>query len=480
MFSRIAQHIKDHTHGEGSYRQVLAMAFPLILSTSAWSIQHFVDRMFLTWFSQDAVAASMPAGILNFTIMSLFIGTASYTSTFVAQYFGANRKERIGPAVWQGIYVSLVGGVALALMIPLARPFFQWVGHAPAVIEHEVVYFQILCLGAFPVIAASALSGFFSGLGRTWTTMWVSFVSTFVNIVGDYLLIFGNLGFPKMGVAGAAIATVLSGVANMVILTALFSRKDCDRQFHTRQGWRLDRELFRRLIKFGFPTGVQFFLDVAGFTIFILLVGKIGPKELAATTIAFNINTLAFMPMIGMGIAVSVLVGQYLGQNHVRAAEKSIYSGLHLSTLYMGFVAILFVFIPGVFTSPFSAKAGHFNEIQPLVVILLRFVALYCLFDSMNIIFSSALKGAGDTQYVMYMIVTVSLLVLVIPSYLALQVFHGGIMAAWIIATLYVILLGFSFLFRFLKGKWKTMRVIEEVTPFVPQVLSEAPAIEME
>ncbi len=478
VFHRIRHYIDYHREGDGSYRQVLTMAIPLILSTSSWSIQHFVDRMFLTWFSQDAVAASMPAGLLNFTIMSLFLGTASYTSTFVAQYFGAGRKERVGPVVWQGMYVSLIGGVAMALMIPLVRPIFQWVGHDLKIVDCEVTYFQILCLGAAPGIAASALSGFFSGLGRTWTVMWVSLLSTLVNIVSDYLLIFGSLGFPRLGLAGAAIATVLSGLVNMFVLLILFSRAHCDREYHTVRGWRFEKELFRRLIRFGFPSGVQMFLDVAGFTIFILLVGKLGAEPLAATTIAFNINTLAFMPMIGLGIAVSVLVGQYLGQNRPEWAEKSVYSGFHISTLYMGVIACLYVFVPDLFISPFGARAVQFEQFRPLIVTMLKFVAVYCLFDSMNIIFASALKGAGDTRYVMFMIVGVSIAVLVGPSYVALEYLKGGIMTAWFIVSAYVIILGFSFLFRFLGGKWKSMRVIEEPALHIPPVLPESPAPE--
>src|SRR5271169_2838719 len=113
--------LKNLTHrwnAEGGYRQILVIASPLILSTGSWSLQHFVDRMFLAWYSPESLAASTPAGILNYTVMSLFIGTAGYVSTFVAQYHGAGRPERIGPSVWQGIYISAIGAIAMALLIP--------------------------------------------------------------------------------------------------------------------------------------------------------------------------------------------------------------------------------------------------------------------------------------------------------------------------------------------------------------------------
>jgi multidrug resistance protein, MATE family len=479
MIRQIRQYINNHRTGEGSYRHVLTMAIPLILSTGSWSIQQFVDRMFLTWYSPDAVAASLSSGIINYTLMCLFIGTASYTGTFVAQYFGAGREDHVGPVVWQGIYVSLAGGVVMALTIPLARPFFLWIGHAPKIVEYEVIFYQVLCLGAAPAVAASALSGFFSGLGKTWTVMWVSFVTTLVTVVADYLLIFGNYGFPRWGVAGAATATVLSGVANFLIFVFLFFRKNSNQQFHTINGWRLDRELFGRLVKFGFPSGVQLFLDGAGFAVFILLMGRIGSGEFAASTIAFNINTFAFMPMFGLGIAVSVLVGQYLGQNRPDLAQKSTSSGFHISMAYMTGVACLYVFTPNIFISPFISRTGELEKYRPMIVTMLQFVAVYSLFDSMNIIFSSALKGAGDTRFVMFLIVAASWLILVIPSYIAVQFLRSGIMTLWYILTAYVILLGFSFLFRFLGGKWKSMRVIKEPVPQIPHILPESPAGEM-
>ncbi len=108
IFRATTQSLNNRWRCEGGYREVLAIAIPLILSTGAWGIQHFVDRMFLTWYSPEAIAAAMPAGILNFTIMSLFLGTAGYVSTFVAQYHGASRCERIGPILWQGMYVAIM------------------------------------------------------------------------------------------------------------------------------------------------------------------------------------------------------------------------------------------------------------------------------------------------------------------------------------------------------------------------------------
>ena len=142
-------YLKNRWNAEGGYKEVLNIALPLIFSTGAFAIQHFVDRMFLTWYSSDAIAAAMPAGILTFTIASFFIGTASYVSTFTAQYYGAKICKKIGPIIWQGVYVSVIGYFIHLSFTPFADNIFNFIGHEPGVIENEIIYFRVLCYGAF-------------------------------------------------------------------------------------------------------------------------------------------------------------------------------------------------------------------------------------------------------------------------------------------------------------------------------------------
>ena len=482
MLGYIKDNLQRRWNGKGGYQEVITLTIPLVLSTSAWSVQHFVDRMFLTWYSNEAIAAAMPAGILNFAIMSFFIGTACYVNTFVAQYYGAGRYSRIGPALWQGMYIALLGGLIVLCLIPFARTIFSLVGHDTAVQENEVIYFQYLCLGGAPVIASLALAGFFSGRGKTWPVMWVNTFATAVNLVLDYILIFGKCGFPEMGIKGAAIATVLSGFFSFIVYVFLIMRPKHNIRYHTLKGWRPEKELFARLLRFGVPSGVQFFLDMVGFTAFVLIMGRLGTVSLAATNIAFNISTIAFMPMIGFGIAISVLVGQYLGKDRPDLAQRSVYSGFTMTFIYMAPVAVLYVITPQLFVAPFAAKADPtvFAEINHLTIILLRFVAVYSIFDALNIIFASAIKGAGDTRFVMYAVVVISACVLAVPTYTAIMVLDYGLMAGWTIASAYVSTLGLVFYFRFLGGKWKTMRVIEEPVPIILPELPEFPIVDIE
>lgn len=474
-------YIKTRYHATAGYRELLVIAIPLILSTSAWSIQHFVDRMFLTWYSPESIAAAMPAGIFNFSIMTLFIGTASYISTFVAQYFGAGQYRHIGPIVWQGMYIAIIGGIFHLLLIPLATPIFNFIGHEPAIRELEIIYFRVLCLGAFPVIASSAFAGFFSGRAKTWPLMWINITATLTNIIFDYLLIFGNGGFPEMGVRGAAIATVLSSCISLIIYLSIILRPSFCKIYCILTGIRLDCALLKRLIYYGFPNGVQFFIDAAGFTGFLFIVGKLGRDALAATNITFNINNLAFMPMMGFGIAVSVMVGQYLGKNRPDLAQKAAYSGFHITFFYMAVMVALYLGYPTLFIKPFMAGSDgrEMAAIREIVIRLIRFVAIYSLFDTLNIIFAAAIKGAGDTRFVMRMLSVLSVVLLIIPSYLALIIWKQSIYVGWIIITIYISSLGIGFYLRFLGGKWKSMRVIEPPPPGLPATFAETPTLDI-
>lgn len=427
------------------------------------AIMQFVDRMFLAWYSQEAIAATMPSGVVYFTVMSLFTGTASYVGTFVAQYWGANQKHQIGAMVWQGMYIAAFAGVSLLLLIPFAEDFFRLVGHDAKVQELETIYFQLLCLSAAPSTASAALSGFFTGRGKTVPVMWVNLISTVLNMLLNYLLIFGKWGFPAWGVFGAGLATVIATTFTAVVFLVMVFHAQYEEQFSTRSNWRFNGPLFRRLLRFALPNGIQWTIEHMGFSAFILLVGRLGTVELAATNIAFNINMLAFMPMMGFGTAISIMVGQNQGRDRPDLSERGVYSGLHLALIYMSTMILFYVFTPAIFVWPFSAGAepGSMIEIEEMVIILLRFVAIYSLFDVLSIVFSSGIKGAGDTRFVMYMIVGFSIFGLTLPIYLVLAVFQLGLYAAWVIISIYIGLLSFIFWYRFRGGKWKTMRVIE-------------------
>ncbi|HAL44700.1 MAG: hypothetical protein A2Y12_05105 [Planctomycetes bacterium GWF2_42_9] len=465
---------------DGRAKEVFKIALPLILSTSAMTLQMFVDRVFLMWFDRDAMSGAMMGGILSFVPFSLFLGTATYASTFVSQYDGAKMQHRIGPAIWQSVYFAFAAGLILAAMVLFDRPLIAWIGHKPPINEYELTYYRFMLLGAMPGILDSAISCFLTGRGKTWSVMWVNVLKTIINIVFDYVLIFGHFGFPKWGIAGAAIATIFANIVSCIIYFVIFLWPSCREKFGTSNN-RFDRDLFGRLMKFGFPSGVQFMLDVFGFTLFVVFVGRIDAVSFAASSMVFQINMLAFMPMIGFGMATSILVGRAIGAGKPDLAQKTTWSAAKLTFTYMVAIAISYWLFPDLFMLPFKAGAmkEQMEAIRPIAIRLLYFVSFYCLFDMGNIIFASALKGAGDTKYVMYRSIWLNWLIMVIPSWAAVTFLHGQakLYVAWAALTGYVCALAILFFLRFISGKWKEMRVIEK-TPTLPSMLPDMPAIE--
>ncbi|HEY5908728.1 MAG TPA: MATE family efflux transporter, partial [Vicinamibacteria bacterium] len=384
------ERLRRFWEGAGGGREVLLIAYPLILGQMSFTIQTFVDRLFLTWYSAEAVAGAVTSLFTVWVLISLFLGTGEYLTTFVAQYHGAGRPERIGPALWQGIYFSAAAGLFVAALIPLARPIFVAAGHNPQVLEYEVAYARVLMLGAFPVILMGTLSTFFAGRGNTRVVLLVNVLATIVNVVLDYHWIFGRAPFPRWGVEGAAWGTVASQVVGAAVYLGIILKRSHRQAFRTLSGWRFERGLFMRFVRFGLPTGFQYSVEILAFAIFMMFVGRIGVAPLAASGIAFNLNMIVFMPMLGLGIGVAALVGRYQGAEQQALAERSVYSAFALSLAYMLLCGLLYVGAPRLLLAAYAvgAPAGSFDEVAQIATVLLRFVALYSIFDMMNVVFA--------------------------------------------------------------------------------------------
>jgi len=241
----------------------------------------------------------------------------------------------------------------------------------------------------------------------------------------------------------------------------ILRRPEYRETYDLRAGRRWDAELLARVLRFGSPNGLQMLLEVAAFTLFILLVGRLGEDAMAATTLAFNVNTMAWVPMLGLSIAVSTMVGQQVGRGLPERAARAAWTGFWMAIAYMGLMASLYVLVPDLFLLGHASgtPAERFAALRDLTVVLLRFVAAYCLFDAMNLIFAAAIKGAGDMRFVLL----TTLLTAPFPvaaSWLGMAC-GGGLLWCWTAVTLWVCLLGLIYLTRFLHGRWRQMRVIE-------------------
>lgn len=482
QISTVDQRAESWWSRQAGGREVIVVALPLVISSLSWTVMTFIDRMFLFWVSGSAMAAGFFASVVWFGLFSLPLGVSTYANTFVSQYFGDKQYERIGPSVWQTVWLAALSIPLIAIAIPLAPTIFDIANHGGETMQMEIKYFQILCFGGPGMVAAQALSAFYSGRGETWVVMIVDAAVALVNLVLDYLWIFGYWGFPEMGIEGAGWATVTAFWIKTVIYLVLLMKPHHRLKFNTLGGLKLEPGLFGRIFYYGIPSGMQMFLDVLGFTIFVMLVGSLGDLEAEATTLAFSIATLAFMPIFGFSIAGSVLVGQHIGENRADLAARSTWTTLQITTSYLAVLSLLYIFTPGLFLNGFlsdSEKSGVDQDaLRTMASNLLCFVAAYNLFDAMQHVFSAALKGAGDTRFIMKVSLVMAI-TLALVSWLSIEVFEAGIYASWTVITGWVWVLGIAYFVRYIQGKWRKMRVIEshETTAVVTAEVPEVPEL---
>ena len=243
------------------------------------------------------------------------------------------------------------------------------------------------------MMVMAAVNGFFSGRGQTWTVLGIEAAGTGLNVALALVLIFGRAGFPELGIAGAGWATVAARGRRLRSGWHCFAEAQVPQRNSTLSGLAArERELFGRLLKYGGPAGAQVFLDVLVFHVFVQLVGRLGEAATAATTLTVRLNMVAFLPMMGLGQAVSILVGQRLGANRPDLAERSAYTGLKWVFGYMCSVAAVYVLFPGALVSTFrgNSDAASFAAVAAIVPSLLLCVAVYSLADSINVTFSFA------------------------------------------------------------------------------------------
>ena len=449
-------------HAPDSYRGIIAISLPIIVGMAGRTIMMFCDRLFLAQHSQLELQASLPAGILSFTLLCIFFGTVSYSSTFVSQYFGAGDRQGCSRALAQGLFLTMFSVPILAALAVPGAMLLNLSGHAPDVLAHEHTYFRILMLSAAGPVFTAAASSFWNGRGKTVPAMVAVLIGAGINIFLDYVMIFGKLGFPEMGIRGAAIATAISSfIPGLILIIAAYTGKTA-RNYKTRENFKFSWPLTKRIVKFGFPAGLHIFMDVASFTIFIFIAGRLGVVDFTANNLAFSVNNLAFNPLLGFGFATTVIVGRCIGMGSTDMAIRATRRTLLLSLCYFAPLAATFVMFPGFYTKLFFSpdSACTIEELSSTAGKLLAIVAAWGVFDAVNLMYSGALRGAGDTKFVVWVSGLLGWLFW-IPGILYLYaVRHSGIVELWLFTSFYVALFAMFFFFRFRTGKWKKIDLL--------------------
>lgn len=450
-------------HKPGGIQELLVIALPMMASSACDTVMTFTDRLFLSKLGTAQMNAALAGGLTSFLMITFFLGLIGYSTALVAQYLGAGQKRNCSVVVTQSVIVALAAYPIILLLGPLVRSSFRASGIAPEQLGPQTVYFSILIYASIVGLLRSALSCFFSGIGRTRIVMLSSVAAMVVNVAANYVLIYGKYGFPALGIRGAAYGTIIGGVCGLVVLGVAYFFGREHGEYGVGHSFRFDPDISRKLLKFGYPAGIEFFLNLAAFTAMITLFHAQGQRVATAATVTFNWDMVAFIPLIGIEIAVTSLVGRYMGAGKPDTAHAATMSGIKVGSVYSLIMLIMFVTVPVALVNVFRPDVNDsvFVEALPLTLFMVRLVAVYVLLEGMMVAFSGALRGAGDTFWAMCISVTLHWLMVAV-LFVMFNVLHASAEAAWVAMILWFVLFSYLFYLRYRSGKWRSIKVIQD------------------
>jgi MATE family multidrug resistance protein len=342
----------------------------------------------------------------------------------------------------------------LLVIAALLPQLYAWIGPSQALQESALAYSYARLPGGLSVVVNITLASFFRGLGDTRTPLRAALVGIAVNIPVAYALIFGELGMPALGVAGAGIAVSAGSFTMSVVLLSSLLRREMRERYHT-SPCRAQRTEIRRFLRTSAPIGGQWLLDMASFALFTSVVARMGDASMAASQAMLQLLSLSFMQAIAISIAAGALVGRYLGAGDLEAATRSFRSAQLLGLAVAAIVAVLFVAAPHALIGIFSSDPAVIALARPLLAL----GAFFQVVDAVGIIASGALRGAGDTRWPFVVQAAMAWLLRLPAVYVAAIVLEGGVFGAWAGELVYLLALTAAFVLRFQAGHWRTMRI---------------------
>ncbi len=446
--------------------EVLAISLPMVISCACDTVMIFTDRLFLARLKPELMNAALGGGLTVFMVTAFFAGLLGFTTALVAQHLGAGKKQECSVVLTQALIFALLSyPIVLLLRLPVHR-LFELMGVEPGQLGPQVSYFNILIYGSIISLIRTGISGFFSGIARTRIVMFASAAAMLANVVLDYIFIFGKFGFPAMGIQGAAYATLLGGITGLSVLFTVYFGARNRREYGVVASFRFDRRLSAKLLRYGSPTGLEMCLNIIAFNCMVMMFHSLGPVAATAATIVFNWDLVSFVPLIGIEIGVTSLVGKYMGAGQPHNSHRSVMSGLRLGMFYSVIVLAFFLFFTNQLVGVFRPAQDNpvFNSAFPTAAFMVRLASVYVLVEAMLCVFIGALRGAGDTLWAMCASVLIHWLMAFVLAFI-LRFMRLGPEAGWAAMVSFFLVFSAVVFLRYRQGKWRKIRIVEPAVP---------------
>lgn len=486
MSDRLSQSSSSAAPAISPIKEVWTIAWPTVLTMTSYTVMQFADKLMVSQVGPIQLTAQSNGGIWSFNLMALALGTVTVINTFVSQNLGAGTPERGARYAWAGFWLSILVWACVLIPYAIAIPwlFSMMPEHSAELQRLESGYARILLGGSVFMLMARALHQYFFGMHMPKIVTLAAIIGNIINVIGNYMLIYGSEGvtigsgaerihlpgvpgMPRLEVYGAAVATVIGTAVELAIPAIVFLGAKMNARYRTRSAWRFNFSAIADIVKLGWPAATQWVSEIICWSIFMsVLVGSFGETHMTAGWIALSYMHLSFMPALGFSVAVTSLVGRYIGAGQPDVAEARAHLGLRLAVGYMTACGLLFFLLRYQLVEVFVGADVPADEAARIIAIggnLMICAAIFQTADAFGIVYSGALRGAGDTVWPGLITIVYSWLFIVLGGWLLVR-FAPRLesIGPWIAASVYIILFGLTMWRRFVNGRWRSIRLVEQ------------------
>jgi MATE family multidrug resistance protein len=438
-------------------RALISLAWPIVLARATQSVIGFCDALFVAPLGESQLAATTTGALNTFAAIMLPMGTVFIVQSFVAQLRGRGELETVPRFAWYGLALALGAGLFAALAIPFVPGLLSPFGYAKDVHDGMSTYMCIRLLSVGPAVGIEALGNWFGGLGKTRPAMVAGIVAMVVNVLGCMLLVEPHLGLPGYGIAGAAWASVVGSVSGFTVVLVSFLRGEGV----SRRPEGLKVAEFVRMLRFGIPNGINWFLEFAAFALFInVVVSHLGTTVLAGFNVVMQLNSVAFMPAFGLASSGAIMVGEAIG----RRAPDDVWPIVRLTGMvgaaWMVSVGAVYALAPRLLMGLFQPRDVPAEALIEIGSTMLVFAAIWQLFDAVIMTLGEALRAAGDTTWCMGARLVLAWLVFTPLSWTAVFYFHGEVKTVMVSLIVYLAALAGLLALRFASGRWRQIDLV--------------------
>jgi MATE family multidrug resistance protein len=438
-------------------RTLLALAWPIVVSRSTQVVVGIADAVMVAHLGAAALAATTAGALNAFTLFILPMGAVFVVSSFSSQLFGMGDLGGARRYAWYGLGVAAATQALAVALVPLVPAALGPLSYAPDVRALMEGYLAIRLLSAGAVVGLEALGNYYGGLGNTRLPMRASLVAMVLNVAGNWLLIDGHLGAPALGVRGAAVASTAASATAFLGLLAVFVRGGRK----VRSGALRASELLR-LLRFGIPSGLNWFFEFLAFSFFMnVVVAGLGTTSLAALMAVIQVNSVAFMPAFGIASAGAILVGQAIGAARKDAVPEIVGLSFKVAAAWQALVGLAYLSAPELVLAAFARDPASSRELLEVGRRMLLLSVGWQLFDAGATVLAEALRAAGDTAFTLWARLAIAWAVFAPGSWISVRVLGGGDVAAvaWLVG--YLALLALVLLVRFRSAAWRRIVLVE-------------------